>query len=99
MSMAGRLTLITSVTSAIPTYSMQMCHLPIQFCDKLDQLNRNFLWGDMSDNEKKPHLVGWDNVCIPKKFGGLGIRKTRENNLANLAKLNWEVIKNSDLLW
>lgn len=98
MSLAGRLTLINLVTSTIPTYSMQMCHLPMSICDKLDKINRNFLWGHGMD-DKKNHLISWDEVCRPKKRGGLGIRKTRDNNLANLAKLTWNVVKKSDLLW
>lgn len=49
--------------------------------------------------KKKTHLICWDEVCRPKSFGGLGIRTARNNNLANLAKLAWQVVNNSDLLW
>lgn len=87
MSLAGRLTLINSVTSSIPTYSMQMCHLPMSVCDKLDRINRIFLWGNGQD-DRKTYLVNWDGVCKAKKMGGLGIRKSIDNNLANLAKVS-----------
>lgn len=60
MSVAGRMTLINSVSSAIPTYSMQMCPLPLRLCDKLNLLNINFLWGHTNENEKKnpSYLLG-----------------------------------------
>ncbi|CAL2267138.1 unnamed protein product [Prunus armeniaca] len=51
--MAGRLTLLQSVTSAIPIYSMQSAKLPVSICQKLDQLNRNFLWGHTTDQAKR----------------------------------------------
>jgi hypothetical protein len=25
----------------------------------------------------KYHMMNWDNVCVPKEFGGLGITNTR----------------------
>lgn len=76
-----------------------MCQLPINICYRLDRLNRNFLWGHIRDTDKKVHLIGWDDVCKPKSVGGLGIRKAKDNNVANLAKLSWQVVNNNDLLW
>ncbi|XP_004301578.1 PREDICTED: uncharacterized protein LOC101313223 [Fragaria vesca subsp. vesca] len=52
LNMAGRLTLIQSVTSAIPNYAMQTTKFPVSLCDRLDKLNRNFLWGDVDDKKK-----------------------------------------------
>ncbi|KAK4604733.1 hypothetical protein RGQ29_012985 [Quercus rubra] len=43
LSLAGRLTLINSVTSAIPTHLMQCKLLPSKICTELDKINRNFL--------------------------------------------------------
>ena len=45
LSLAGRCTLINSVTLAIPTHVMQCCLLPNPICKKLDKLNRDFLLG------------------------------------------------------
>lgn len=36
LSMAGRITLVQSVTSAIPIYTMQTAQLPMSVCNKLD---------------------------------------------------------------
>ncbi|XP_050387323.1 uncharacterized protein LOC126803582 [Argentina anserina] len=84
-SLAGRLTLIQSVTSAIPIYRMQTTRFLIKFCEKMDKLNQDFLWGN-TEAKKKVHLVNWNIVCQPKSIEGLGIKKTSEMNQAMLAK-------------
>ncbi|CAL2237693.1 unnamed protein product [Prunus armeniaca] len=62
LSMVGRITLLQYVTTTIPIYTKQTAKLPMSVCDKLDQLNRNFLWGHTS-NTSKIHLVNWEQVC------------------------------------
>ncbi|XP_024190144.1 uncharacterized protein LOC112194121 [Rosa chinensis] len=98
LSMAGRLTLINSVTASIPIYTMQTAKIPLSTCDALDKLNRDFLWGD-SDDKRKIHLVNWDNVCKPKNRGGLGIKRTTDMNKAMLAKVSWRILQNDDGFW
>ena len=55
LSLAGRLTLINPIISAIPTYIMQSALLPHHICKEIDKTNKNFLWGDI-DPYKKLHL-------------------------------------------
>ncbi|KAL6208769.1 hypothetical protein ACLB2K_019714 [Fragaria x ananassa] len=98
LNMAGRLTLIQSVTSSIPIYAMQTAKLPSSICEKLDKLNRDFLWGD-SEQKRKIHLTNWDMVCRPKCFGGLGIKKSSDMNKAMLAKVSWRIIQEDKGLW
>ncbi|XP_062021276.1 uncharacterized protein LOC133737799 [Rosa rugosa] len=98
LSMAGRLTLIHSVTATIPSYAMQTAKLPTSICDSLDKLNRNFLWGDIED-KRRVHLINWDTVCLPKSLGGLGIKKSSEMNQAMLAKAGWRLFQNNSGLW
>ncbi|CAL5397659.1 unnamed protein product [Camellia sinensis] len=64
----------------------------------MDKLNRNFLWGDTSD-KKKVHLIKWDKVCRKKDYGGLGIRRARDHNLALIAKLGWKLVSDDNGLW
>ena len=75
LSLAGCMTLITSVTSSVPTHLMQCTLLPSRICNELDRLNRNFLWGDLS-TKKKLHAIKWDVVTKPKHLGGLGLKKS-----------------------
>ncbi|KAL7214682.1 hypothetical protein ACSBR1_026965 [Camellia fascicularis] len=98
LSLAGRATLIQSVTSAIPACTMQTMKVPIRVCDDIDRLNRNFLWGDTLEH-RKIHLIKWDQVCKKKEDGGLGIRRARDNNLALLTKLSWKILCDEGGLW
>lgn len=90
LSMAGRVVLTQSVTSAIPSYLMQGCFLPTRILNGLDRLNRNFIWG--STNEQgKMHMVCWEKVTKPKDRGGLGIQSAKGRNLTLAAKLCWRM--------
>ena len=88
LSFAGRTVLIKSIMAAIPNHVMQGVALRSHLCEKLDKINRDFLWGS-STEKKKLHLVGWSKVIKPKEEGGLGIQAAQAKNIALLAKLNW----------
>uniref|UniRef100_A0A2N9IBY2 Reverse transcriptase domain-containing protein n=1 Tax=Fagus sylvatica TaxID=28930 RepID=A0A2N9IBY2_FAGSY len=98
LSPAGRVVLIQSVTSAIPSYYMQNVALPSRVCLDLDKLNRNFLWGS-TEEKKKMHMVGWNKVCRAKNLGGLGIYATKPRNIVLLSKLNWRLLEERDAVW
>ena len=97
LSFARRAVLVKSVMSVIPNHVMQGAALPRHLCDKLDKMNKDFLWG--STNEKrKLHLVGWEKVIKSKEESGLGIQSARAKNLALLAKLNWRMYHEEEAL-
>ena len=98
LSFAGRCTLIKTVASALPIYAMQTIKLPSEICANLDKINRNFLWGS-TDEKKRMHLVNWDMVCMPKKRGGLGIKKMKMMNQSLLAKAGWRISQKENGLW
>lgn len=98
LSLAGRVVLIKSVMASIPVYSMQCQWLPTHVCSEIDKINRNFLWGS-SDESRKPHLLNWNIVTLPKEYGGLDIRTARENNLAMMSKLGWSLLKRDQASW
>ncbi|OMO90964.1 reverse transcriptase [Corchorus capsularis] len=98
LNMAGRATLVSSVMSSIPTYTMLTTKLPASCRNKLDMLNRRFLWGG-TENKKALHLVSWDEVCKPKKFGGLGLRQMEYNNRVLLQKTAWRFLHQPHSLW
>ena len=87
LSFMGRVVLVKSVMSTIPNYVMQATALPTHLCDKLDKINRDFLWGSTSE-KRRLHLVGWNKIIRSKEEGGLGIQAAKSKNLALLAKLN-----------
>ena len=81
LSKDGRLTLLKSTLSSLPTYYLSLFTIPTHVANKIEKLQRDFLWGN-----SKTHLVGWDKVCAPMANGGLGVRKLTTFNIALLGK-------------
>ncbi|CAN1810688.1 Putative ribonuclease H protein At1g65750 [Linum perenne] len=98
LSLAGRVTLAKSALSAIPAYVMQTTVLPATTCEAIDKRIRDFVWGSTSE-ERKSHLISWEQVCKPKALGGLGLRLARELNVAYLVKLAFCFFQRSEVLW
>ena len=61
-------------------------------------LCRNYLWGG-DDHYKKAPYVAWEEVCKPKKYGGLGIKHMDTWNKVSIVKLAWVVALKNDDLW
>lgn len=58
-SQVGRLTMIKSVLSAIPIYSMSCFKMPTG--KKLDNILKKFIWEGAKDNKKNPpHKLGYN---------------------------------------
>ena len=94
LSKGGRLTLLKSTLSSLPTYYLSLFTIPSHVANKIEKIQRDFLWGD-----SKIHLVGWDKVCAPKVNGGLGIRKLTTFNKALLGKWLWRFGVEETRLW
>uniref|UniRef100_A0A2N9GTN8 Reverse transcriptase domain-containing protein n=1 Tax=Fagus sylvatica TaxID=28930 RepID=A0A2N9GTN8_FAGSY len=94
LSWAGRCTMIKSVAQALPTYVMSTFELPNKICESMDALNRRRFWWKpnmVNQNGKYMAWNSWDKLCQTKRDGGLGFRKTKEVNMALIAKLSWMV--------
>ncbi|CAN1148633.1 Putative ribonuclease H protein At1g65750, partial [Linum perenne] len=98
LSLAGRVTLASSVLNSLPCYVMQTAFLPVSLCDKIDRKFRDFIWGS-TNGARKLHNVNWDTVCKPKNLGGLGLRSARELNEAFLMKVAWSFLVAPEELW
>jgi ribonuclease HI len=98
LSLAGRITLAKSVIQAIPIYPMMSMPIPRTCLNEIEKLQRAFIWGDTTD-KKKAHMVGWDIMTKPKKYGGLGFRTLHDVNTACLMKLGWSLMINEQSLW
>ena len=86
--------LLQSTLSSLPTYFLSLFTIPTYVANKIEKLQRDFLWGD-----SRTHLVGWDKVCAPIVNNGLGIRKLTTFNKALLGKWLWRFGKEEDRLW
>ncbi|CAN1217840.1 Putative ribonuclease H protein At1g65750 [Linum perenne] len=98
LSLAGRVTLASSVLNAIPSYVMQSAFLPVHICEAIDRKIRDFIWGSV-DGARKIHNINWETVCKPKHLGGLGLRNARDLNKAFLMKIVWGLVTRPTELW
>jgi len=73
LNRAGRLRLINTVLSSLPTYFLTVFKLPKWAIKRIDKLRRNFLWKGDAEANGGHCLVKWAKTMRPKKFGGLGI--------------------------
>ncbi|KAF7844395.1 reverse transcriptase [Senna tora] len=98
LSKAGKVTLINFVCVPLVSYYLQCSVFPSKVYRSIDKIFRDFFWASGTQN-RKLHLIGWENICKSKREGGLGIFKTRERNRAFLAKLCWRIDQERDAIW
>ena len=98
ISKAGRLTLIQSTLSSLPSYCLSLFRMSVSICSRLEKIQREFLWSGGS-LVKKIHLVNWKTVCTEKKKGGLGLRRFSILNKALMCKWCWRFANERDCLW
>nr|XP_043615884.1 uncharacterized protein LOC122587785 [Erigeron canadensis] len=98
LSFAGRVQLINSVLSAIHVYWSSVFILPMSIISDIEQIMRGFLWcqGEIHKGKAK---VAWDDVCLPKEEGGLGICKLHPFNIALFLVHSWNIITGKESLW
>jgi mannosylglycoprotein endo-beta-mannosidase len=70
---AGRLKLMNSVLSSLPTYFLTMFAPKKWLINKLDKIRRNFFWKGTEQASGGHCLVKWPVVKRPKNVGGLGV--------------------------
>ena len=98
LSKGGRLTLVKSTLSSLPTYYLSLFVIPVAVADRLERIQRKFLWGSLEECFKYP-LVAWEKVCLPIVLGGLGIKKLVHFNKALLGKWLWRFGREGTHLW
>ncbi|XVF49153.1 hypothetical protein PTKIN_Ptkin03bG0245600 [Pterospermum kingtungense] len=98
LSLSGRLTLIKSVLGSLPIFFMSLFQIPCSVKEKLDAIQRRFLWGG-NQSTRKVNWVRWEQVCKNKDHDGLGIIDLSLKNRALLNKWIWRYSMEDDALW
>ncbi|XP_074298874.1 uncharacterized protein LOC141629839 [Silene latifolia] len=98
LSYAERVVLISAVLSSLHNYWADIFMLPKLVLKKIDSVCRAFLWYG-TKNKERPYLVAWNQICQPKKKGGLGFKNLYQWNISLIAKYVRWVKKKADHLW
>ncbi|GAU27776.1 hypothetical protein TSUD_215870 [Trifolium subterraneum] len=98
LSFGGRITLINTVLASMPLYFFSFFKAPVCILKLLVRIQRNFLWGG-GLVEKKLCWIKWDQICLPKNRGGLGVKNLELFNIALLSKWKWRLLDEGDTIW
>ena len=98
LSKGGRIALIKSTLSNLPTYLLSILHIPATVAKRIEWIQCGFLWGGIGEDFKF-HLVNWPKVCSSVREGGLGIRNLRCFNHALLGKWLWRYASEPGAFW
>lgn len=97
LSYAGRLQLVRTVLSTLHNYWASVFLLPASILKEIDMRCRTFLWGKKASGRSIP-LINWQQVCVGKKYGGLGIHDSKMWNIASLGMQVWNISQKKDSL-
>lgn len=96
---SGRLILVKSVLSSIPTYSLMADKLPAWLIEEIDTIRRKFLWSGCDASVRGKCVVAWGAVCRPLKYGGLGVPDLKLAGFALRVRWLWLQRVDRDRAW
>ncbi|XP_071739661.1 uncharacterized protein [Rutidosis leptorrhynchoides] len=98
LSFAERVQLIVSVHTAMLLYWCSVFILSDGIVKEIEKIIRGFLWcqGELKRGKAK---VLWNDVCLPKDEGGLGIKSLKLWNSALMSSHLWRLMTCKQSLW
>src|SRR3954465_5222176 len=79
-------------------FTLGMYLLPKGAHAKLDIPRSRFIW-EGAETKRKYHMVKWPAICSPQKLRGLGVKNSKCQNVALLAKWIWKLAQSATGLW
>eukprot|EP00253_Pinus_taeda_P031999 PITA_31999 len=98
LNMPSRLVLIKSILQSMSLYLFSILAAPKWVLKEIKKLQRSFLWGN-SEQKRKWALVKWEKVCLPKHFGGTGLRDPHHSNAVMGARIWWNWLTAPNTPW
>ncbi|CAN6345376.1 unnamed protein product [Urochloa humidicola] len=83
----GRTVLVNTVLDSQLIHAMSVLSLPQGVLDAFDKRRRAFLWSGEDSVSGAQCLMAWEQACLPKEQGGLGIKNIAVQNQCLLLKL------------
>jgi len=99
LSYHGKVLLVNSVLSALPTYFMCTLSIPPQILDQIDRFRKHCVWSKGDINRKGTCLVAWKEMCKTKEEGGLNIINLENQNSALLKKFLDKFYNHASIPW
>jgi hypothetical protein len=99
LSYDGRLILVNSVLSSLPTFYLSTFKIPAGVIDQIDCYRKHVLWDSGDINRKGGCLVTWKKACRSKEQGGLGIIDLKNENSSLLLKFLHKLYNHEGLPW
>lgn len=99
LSYQGRLILVNSVFSALPTFYMCSLQISPGVIEQIDKYRKACLWSAGDINIKGKCLAAWDLACKTKEEGGLGIIDLKSQNTALLLKYMDKFYNHANIPW
>ncbi|XP_072094141.1 uncharacterized mitochondrial protein AtMg00310-like [Arachis hypogaea] len=65
---------------------------------EIEKSQRRFVWREIQ-TQRKVHLVGWDTMCMERRYGGLSFKSLEKVNEAFQMKIIWRILKEPEALW
>lgn len=90
--------MMNSVLRSIPIYFMSSFLLPKWIINRLDKIQKRFLWGQ-SETSKGIFLINWPAACLPKQNGGMGGANLLIRNWSLLLRWWWRLYQHPNSLW
>jgi hypothetical protein len=89
LNRAAPLELVRSTLPAIPIFALMSLDVQAKTLLAIEKILRGLLWKGQRDAHGGHCLVAWDQVCMPKELGRLGIIILRKMNIALKTRWLW----------